>query len=106
MIWGVYGVKWGLSAKWTISGADIMRKNVANATVYPGGRDASRGGGTCKTGAAAVSTQGGDKGAPPGRAWLLPAECSGYSLRACSLHPVAPGGDIHLGPDRRHQENA
>ena len=30
---------------------------------------------------------------------------AGYSLRACSLHPVAPGGDIHLGPDRRHQEN-
>ena len=31
---------------------------------------------------------------------------AGYSLGACSLHPVAPGGDIHLGPDRRHQENA
>lgn len=30
---------------------------------------------------------------------------AGYSLGACSLHPVAPGGDIHLGPDRRHHEN-
>ena len=55
---------------------------------------------------AAVSIQGGRSERRRGRAWLLPAECSGYSLGACSLHPVAPGGDIHLGPDHRHQENA
>ena len=29
---------------------------------------------------------------------------AGYSLGACSLHPVAPGDGIHSGPDLRHQE--
>ena len=58
-----------------------MGIEVANATMRPGGQD-----GAVQTVAvwlaypgrrtvAAVSIQGRHQGAPPGRRWLLPAEC-------------------------------
>ena len=60
-----------------------MGIKVANATMRPGGQDGAAQAVTARLACpgrrtvAAVSIQGRRHGAPPGRRWLLPAECSG-----------------------------
>ena len=95
-----------------ISGADIICNCIKRLIQLMGGPDGAVQAGTAELAyrarwtVAAVNVRGGSRERRRGGGGYFRRSVAGYSLRPCSLHPVAPGGGIHSGPDRRHQENA